>query len=86
MSLWNPGDPEALLISKMELFVTIVNRILKSSILNAAGFSICSDCYHRLRQKCCPGDKKLLTSQLFSNKLILQQASAKGTGTNPSFI
>ena len=33
----------------------------------------------RFRQKCCPGDKKLLTSQLFSNKLILQQASAKGT-------
>ena len=46
MSLWNPGDPEVPLISKMELFVTTVNRISKSYILNAAGASIYSDSYH----------------------------------------
>ena len=46
MSFWNLGDPEVLLISKMELFVTIVNRISKSYILNAAGVSIYSDSYH----------------------------------------
>ena len=62
-------------MSKMELFVTIVNRISKSYILNAAGVSIYSDSYHP------PAAIVLLI-----NKLILLQASAKGAGTNPSFI
>ena len=39
-----------------------------------------------LQQQCCLGKRKLLTSQLLSNKLILLQAPAKGTATNPSFI
>lgn len=46
MSLSNLSDPEVLVISKMELFIKIFNKISKSSILNAAGMAIYSDSYH----------------------------------------
>ena len=46
MTLWNLGDPEVSLISKMELFLTIFNRISKSTILNVGGISIYSDSYY----------------------------------------
>ena len=75
MPPWNPDDPEVLLMSKMEPFVTTVNRISKSYILNAAGVSIYSDSCH-----------PPVAIVLLITKLILLQTSAKRAGTNPSFI
>ena len=68
----------------MKLFVTIFNRILKSSILNAGGVSSYSDSYRPPAATVL--DRRLLASQLPSNKMTPLRASAKDTDTNPSFI